>query len=393
LLEGECAISRTDIETACSASDAREKLRNTVFDLLILDVALPLRFEDEPEWRVSIELLNDITETGRLKKPSYIIGCTAYDDLLEKLAESFQNHTWTIVHYDVSTDAWKGPLKECIKYIEGKAIEHSVISYSIDVCIICALQSEMDQIHRLDWSWEDPIPLDDNTFVRYGKIPSGANMYRVATAIPSRMGMMSTALLAAKLISRLRPRFLVMAGICAGVEGKANIGDMILADPSWDWQSGKHVVEDTGPQFAIAPHQLPIPDFIRARGLLLKTEAGLWSSIRHAYGGQAPATELKFQVSPMASGSAVLADSAVVQEIKRQERNLTGVEMEVYGLYAAAACAAFPRPTAFAIKSVCDFGDKSKNNEHQRYAAYTSAKAVELFLTRYLNEIVPFAGS
>ena len=31
-----------------------------------------------------------------------------------------------------------------------------------------------------------------------------------------------------------------MCGICAGIPGKAAIGDVIAADSSWDWQSGKY---------------------------------------------------------------------------------------------------------------------------------------------------------
>ncbi len=26
-----------------------------------------------------------------------------------------------------------------------------------------------------------------------------------------------------------------MLGICAGVKGKTELGDVIVADPSWDW--------------------------------------------------------------------------------------------------------------------------------------------------------------
>ena len=389
----ECSIRREDIETARSASDARTKLKDTVYDLLVLDLAIPLRDEDDPDSKVSLELLNDIADRGRLKKPGYIVGCTAYDELRQSLSDDFRRHTWTIVHYDVATDSWKGPLKNSVQYIVNKAAEPPQFDYIYDVCIVCALQSEMDQILRLEWDWEDAVPLDDNTFVHYGKLASGGQKYRLAAAVPSRMGMMSTALLSSKLITHLRPRFLVMAGICAGVDGKANVGDMVMADPSWDWQSGKHVVDDLGPQFSISPHQLPVPDFIRSRGLQLRGDSANFARIKKQYNGSTAPTELTFHVAPMASGSAVLADSDVVQGIKRQERNLTAVEMEVYGLYAAAAYASFPRPTAFAIKSVCDFGDRGKSDEHQRYAAFTSAKGIELYLTRFLSEIVPLAGS
>jgi nucleoside phosphorylase len=82
----------------------------------------------------------------------------------------------------------------------------------------------------------------------------------------------------------------------------------------------------------------------------------------------------------------------VVDEIKLQHRSLLGIEMEAYGLFAAAASAEFPRPTPIAIKSVCDFADEDKSDEFQAYAAYTSARALGGFFERYMHEIGDFAG-
>jgi len=43
-----------------------------------------------------------------------------------------------------------------------------------------------------------------------------------------------------------------------------------------------------------------------------------------------------------------------------------------------------PKPTAIIIKSVCDFADKNKNDDWQKYSSYTSAAfANQLF--RHLN--------
>jgi hypothetical protein len=47
-----------------------------------------------------------------------------------------------------------------------------------------------------------------------------------------------------------------MCGICAGVKGKVNIGDIVFADPVWDYQSGKFIKEDGVAKFSISPHQL-----------------------------------------------------------------------------------------------------------------------------------------
>lgn len=80
----------------------------------------------------------------------------------------------------------------------------------------------------------------------------------------------------------------------------------------------------------------------------------------------------------------MLQDSAIVADILSQHRKTIGIEMESYGVFVAASEAVSPQPRVFSIKSVCDFADEEKNDNHQGYAAYTSAAAVKLLLERFL---------
>lgn len=91
----------------------------------------------------------------------------------------------------------------------------------------------------------------------------------------------------------------------------------------------------------------------------------------------------KIVIGPVAPGSAVLADGEVINEIKVQHRGLVGVEMEIYGMYAAAHRASNPQPQPFALKAVCDFADSGKDDDYQQYAAYTSANVLRLLMERF----------
>lgn len=77
--------------------------------------------------------------------------------------------------------------------------------------------------------------------------------------------------------------------------------------------------------------------------------------------------------------------------IVQQRRDLVGVEMEAYGLVAAAQGGSI-KPTAFVVKSVCDFASSLKNDNFQEYAAYTSANAMRVFFEHYMHEIYALAG-
>jgi len=84
-------------------------------------------------------------------------------------------------------------------------------------------------------------------------------------------------------------------------------------------------------------------------------------------------------MGPVASGAAVIQDKTVIDEIVARNRKLIGVEMETYGVYLAANATRGPKPLAMSSKSICDFGDLGKNDDYQKYAAYTSAKFVYEF--------------
>src|SRR5262249_10891681 len=188
-----------------------------------------------------------------------------YPDAVEMAGPHFRDHTWTVIQFDQSNNEWMRPICNCLSYIR---ISHRDPrpEYKTDICIITALANpEMKAVHRLPWEWEAIRPLDESTFVREGFIYIDKRRFSVVTAVPSRMGMVSTALLASKLIANFRPRFIGMTGVCAGVKDKTNIGDVIFADPTWDWQSGKRVRDKENTQFAISPHQLAAAEFIRAR--------------------------------------------------------------------------------------------------------------------------------
>lgn len=62
---------------------------------------------------------------------------------------------------------------------------------------------------------------------------------RIALATQREMGMVSAAIISTIALMTYRPKVIVMGGICAGVEGKVNIGDIIVANPTFNHEAGK----------------------------------------------------------------------------------------------------------------------------------------------------------
>ena len=188
--------------------------------------------------------------------------------------------------------------------------------------------------------------------------------------------MMSSAVVATKLIHYLLPKCIIMSGICAGHKSKAKLGDVLIADPAWGFQSGKLTSVDGHTKMEFSPHQIPISASIRNRIEQIVADRHLIADIAADFGSDAP-NGFRLRIGPVASGGAVLADGKVIDEIRHlQNRDLLGLEMEIYGVYAAAQQASEPKPGFVVIKGVCDYADPQKHDGAQRFASFASAQVL-----------------
>ena len=374
------SIPRSCIDVVQCTADARDKMAKVHYDLLLLDILIPFRVEEGANVCHSLDLLTEIQNDDTLQRPGYILGITADMEITKEVRSLFADWTWTVLEYSSSNDEWINRTLNCAAFINKDASEEKS---TVDVAILCALANpELEEVLRLPWHWSSPRPIDDCIFVRDGYLECEGQRLTVCATSAPRMGMVSSALTASSLINLLKPRLIVMSGICAGVRGKVKMGDVLFADPAWDFQSGKRVRNDQNSQFAMRPHQIPAPHKIRRHMEQIRDDRKTLAELSGAFDGNAPGIT-RVMLGPIASGSAVLADGEVVKEIRAQHQELIGIEMEIYGMYAAAHAASAPQPKFFAAKGVCDFADPDKEDDNQRYAAYASANVVRLLLERY----------
>ena len=380
-------LSEDNIDVALCIIDAKKRLAEKVFDLLILDVAVPIRHEDEPHESAGPDLLREIIERDHLNNPRYIVGLTAYPELFDRYAGEFGDHMWNIIQFRQEENGWCDGITSLLNHMKVLDSNERAREYQYDLAIVTTLPDpEFAAIRNLGWGLERCSMSGDPGEFYTGKIVlKGGGELSVIAAVANRMGMVSTSILATKVIEYFCPRFLVMTGICAGVRGRCELGDVIVADPVWNYQSGKRLANSKS--LLIDPHQLPIRNAIRRRFNLVSENSSLLNRLKSEWQGNKPTTEIGVHVGPMASGSQVLADSECIKEILLQQRKLIGVEMEIYGLYAAADEARSPQPNCFALKSVCDFADDEKSDDYQRYAAYTSAKVLEMFAMEHIPDL------
>jgi CheY-like chemotaxis protein len=78
LLDNELDIPASNVTTASNVKEAKIQMRSTTFDLMILDLVLPLDSDDEVSPENGISFLNTIQTNPTINPPIHIVGLTSF---------------------------------------------------------------------------------------------------------------------------------------------------------------------------------------------------------------------------------------------------------------------------------------------------------------------------
>jgi CheY-like chemotaxis protein/nucleoside phosphorylase len=378
-------VDREAMEHVTNGRDARRLLRSRCYDLVLIDVAIPDSIDSDVDRHGGIELLRDLYSQDAYYPPACAIGVTGFEELVTRAREEFAAVGVSFVYYDPASTAWQDAIQNAARTCMRRQKNAPPRSHIIDLAIVCALREpELRAVLDNGWKWTEHHVATDHWLYHAADVEGGGRRFTVRACSCPRMGTEAATIAAMKMIEHFRPRYLAMTGIAAGVIGRGNPGDVIAADPAWNWGCGKWVRRGEESDFQPAPHHLPLDAGLRAALDALGADAGLLANIKDKWRPPKPASSLQLLIGPMASGASVLADPSIPKLVKEQHRKLSAIEMEAYGIFAAAAEAGEPRPIPFALKSVVDFGDEAKADDWQGYGAYTSASVLTAFVERHL---------
>lgn len=387
-------IKTSDLQVASSVKEAKKLLYNNYFDLMILDLVLPIETGLVADAKNGAQFLEDIHSSPMLKPPIHIVGLSGFSDKVTEYHEQFSKKLWNLIDYQAESTGWQDQLKTIIYHLvktRQRFIQSTVKKHSYDVAIITALPTpEFEAILKLNkGDWEKVVVEDD--FIKYHKTTfmEGGKIRTVIAATADQMGMTASSHLATKVILYFRPKYLIMGGILAGIKDRGlGFGDILVAEQSWDYGSGKIVEKPKSTDSEISDTYF-LPDTkdiqlsadLKAKVIDFKLTKGyILDQIQNEWPGDTPITKLKLHLGPIGSGSYVISSESTLAEIKDHQRKLLGVEMETFGVYYAGEHSPEPKTKAISIKSVSDYGDGAKNDKFQKYAAYTSANFIYHFI-------------
>ena len=386
-------IAGNDISSVSDVIQAKRALKDSDYDLLLLDIQIPNRFGEEPLRDGGVRLLKELVETNRYRRPTYIVGVTAFEDVYRDFSNEFSDRLWAVVNCGDDSVNWLSQIINKVKYIldlkNGLRVPVRT-EYDFDLAIVTAKDEfEFDSVVKLIPNLSPYDVFNDASRYYIGSIGTT----KVVASAAIEMGMTPSSVLSTKMIVNFCPKFLAMVGVAGGVQTKVNIGDIIVADPSWDYGLGKIEEVDGKTIFKPDPKQLRINTDLKAKIQELQRDKKLLRTVRDEWPGEKPANEIEIHMGPVGTGASVLADQTVQKTVLEHNRSTIGFDMETYGVLFAAENAFKPRPTAFSMKSVCDFGNHCKDDKYQPYAAYVSARVMKEFVAKYLCATPPSSGS
>ena len=356
------------IDTCDVVNDGLLKIGEQQYDLIIIDLLLP-QIKGAPTAAAGDGVLRAVEQSAKNNR-AHVVAITKYPAEAESNRDAFRDLGALILEFSDSSDQWAIGLKFILNRIRAKT--------RYDFIIFCALKEEAKAFSETDMKF-------GSSRARQG-VPSTEvelNKARGLVVTMPQMGLVDTAILASKMLENFDPSVVVMSGICGGIEGKSELGQLIVADPSWEYQSGK--ITENG--LLHEPYQIRLPERTRASLDLLIDDKALLSEcyeglpVPSGKGWLPPSPA----IAPMASGSAVVADLSTGSVVETQHRKSTAIEMEVFAFYRAAFLAR-PEIQFFAAKVVVDFCNPYKNDSWHSVGTVVSARFCVAGLRRILDQ-------
>lgn len=367
-----------------NAMSARQRLRMEEFDLLLIDLQLPDVAGAIPNQAGGLNFFDITVNDPKAILPAEILFVTSEGGLEKNGRLEVERRGSALCVVSDGLCDWINILVGQLQFAAKRASRKILPA---DMVIITALGSELDAVLALNFGWNSFRLSGDPTLYHRGEINTQQGKVYIVAASALRKGMAASAVVATKLVLKFKPKILAMTGICAGVKGKANLGDVIVGDPTWDWGSGKHAQTEEGSLiFRVSPKQSDLNVGIATRCDEIARCPQFKRHVRANWEGNVPPGTFNCHIGPMASGASVIANSSIAEEISNQNRDLIAIEMEAFAVMVAAEYATTNPLLSIAVKSVCDYADKDKRDDWQDYAAYTSAQFVAELARRHFSE-------
>lgn len=383
--------------------EALNALRNQYFDVVIIDLMLPA-LDGTISKNSSRAIIKAVLRGSDLISPMHIIGLTAYENIAEEERNFYEENLLAIEFYDPADQKWEQRLVAKIKYLvqsKKAGLLFQAQSYDIDIFVLAARhENEFLPVRKRLFTkiLRNRHPLWPSE-VCLGQINlKDGRVLNAGLACIGEMGMATAAAVTSQAISVFRPRLVAMLGMCCGFSIGASprkLLDAIVVREVDCWEEGKYVaLSGSQNEFQNRSKSRLVDDAIRqdvdsiiersietiqpALGRFARQK--IYSEVRSRLGEENVRERPDVKFAPIVSGSSVIADRNMIAEILYRYPSAIGLDMEIFGMYAAADRSLGLRPSVLGIKGVADFGEATKNDAAQEAASMVATEVFKAIL-------------
>jgi|GEM_PF-2389004 len=389
---------------ADSFSSAQSVLEKQFFDIVILDLKIPVFRGGEPSLENS-KLLYEFIRDVAPSKPFFVLGLTSVPQ--QEVEASFQETpNFSICRFE-SSNKWLEHLVDRIGFVIGAKSglsDYLNNNYGVDAIIVTARKrNEFDPIlSTIEWvnDFNAPKAVLGEVHNRFGYVELAPGVeISLGIVCLDEMGLSHSAAVTANLVSTFRPKHLAMLGMCCGLKkivqpgapekgGTCKLGDIVVARDTCCWDEGKY--EDDDPNLVNsaffnnrAVNKSPKAEYWRNVDRFLDAndtelakivkqlyeQEDLQSVRQRLIGGVQFDPSASIHWGTIVSGPCVIDSEEMITTIEQRFPRAIGLEMEAHSIYSAVDCSIGVKPHVLVIKGVADFGDGTKAKPVQAMAS------------------------
>lgn len=385
-----CSISKEHIDIARSINSGRKLLCKNDYDLLVLDLVLPMNDGEEPDHEEGPKFIDELYTNEQINIPNQIIGLTQHQEEYEGLKKRFEDKVWSLLKYEQSKNDWKTRLQNKVIHLRKnkESIFKSVLEQNkFHIGIVCALPEEFSQLkeafNKTEWKKENnldhPFDLFSCTIITgYG------NSLKIIAGCVGKPGMVATSILSTSLYNLYKIDYLFMTGFCAGFDSDDLVfGDIVISESVQDYSVGKIIEDETGSINLLKEiHQIPANyELMSKLNTFISTDENIDKVNRalikvNLLDGR---NAIKALSGPTVCGPFVVTSETLMADLKKDSRKLKSLDMEGFGLYLTSHIL---NKKCLWIKAVADFANSGKGDQYHDRCSYASA----IFLYHFIKE-------
>lgn len=355
-------VAADDVRKACDMAEFIGQYDGDVA-ICVIDLRIPA-YAGAGNDQNGIGILQAIEKraSGRTR----LLAISAYPDEFAAIRPQFEGRGCMLVDYQ-QRDVWQNVLRQMI--IEVQSAE------TMDFLVFCALRTERAPYTGFEELAGVPVFRDGLTRFDF----TLGDQHGCVIELP-RMGLVDAAVTAGRCIEKFGPKVVAMSGICAGFAGRAELGQLLVAELAYEYQSGKW----TRDGFSQEPYQIAVSEDVRVLAREVLDDPGLLARLETNWRSDRPAKMSEPRLALFTSGSAVIASEAHIEQVASYHRRVAGLDMEVYAIMRAAHIARC-QPDVICAKTVVDLADGDKADDLQPYGCMISARFITEALVRYFD--------